>query len=73
MNDDTVHIGEIKEKITYDYIINLYEEIQAKDLSKEEAEKQLAVLKVFADHIGEYMVIKYNDKQSKPKRSKRNR
>ena len=68
--DDTVHIGEIKEKITYDYILNLYEEIKSKDISEEEAEKQLAVLKVFADHIGEYMVVKYNDK---PKRSKRNR
>ena len=70
MKDETTHTGQIKEKITYDYILNLYEEIQAKDISEEEVEKQLAVLKVFADHIGEYMVVKYKDK---PKRKKRNK
>jgi hypothetical protein len=51
----------------------LYEEIQAKDISDEEIEKQLAVLKVFADHIGEYMVVKYKDKPTTKKRNKRNK
>mgnify|MGYP001291945552 CR=1 FL=1 len=57
-------VGEVKRQVTYDYILELYEEIKDKpDITDKEREDQFAVLKVLADHIGEYMVIKY--KQTK--------
>ena len=65
MKKDDIIEGVVKEKITYDYILNLYEEMKAQNLSEEETEKRVAVLKVFADHIGEYMVVKYNETTTK--------
>ena len=64
MIPDDVEVGEIKHKITYDYLLELYEEIALKkDITDTEKENQFAVLKVLTDHIGEYMVIKDNKRK----------
>ena len=60
MKEEDIVEGEVKEKITHDFILKLYEEIKEKDISEEEVKGRIAVLKVFADHIGEYLVLKYN-------------
>ena len=51
--------GEIKAKITYDYIIDLYQELEQQQLTEQEYKSRVAVLKVLADHIGEYIIIKH--------------
>lgn len=57
-----LQVGEIKNIITHDYLLDLYEEIQASnDMTDEEKEERMAVLQVLKDHIGEYMVIKYKE------------
>jgi len=58
--------GEVKQKITYDHILELYEEIKDKpDITDKERENQFAVLKVLSDHIDEYMVVKYKQTNNK--------
>ena len=61
MDSDT-HIdaetGEIQAKITYDYIIDLYQDLETQKLTKKERQSRLAVLQVLIDHIGEYIIIK---------------
>ena len=59
MSDTETEIGEIYERITPDYILDLYEKYKNMDLTDEEMEKRVAVLKVFADHIDEHLIIKY--------------
>ena len=51
--------GEIKAKITYDYILDLYQELDQQKLTEQEYESRVAVLKVLADHVGEYIIIKH--------------
>lgn len=51
--------GEIKAKITYDYILDLYQELDQQQLTEQEYESRVAVLKVLADHVGEYIIIKH--------------
>ena len=51
--------GKIKAKITYDYILDLYQELDQQQLTEQEYESRVAVLKVLADHIGEYIIIKH--------------
>lgn len=54
--------GEIRNIITTDYLIELYEEIQAtEDLTTKQRDERVAVLQVLKDHIGEYMVVKYKE------------
>ena len=62
--DDDVEEGMVHRKITYDYILELYEEIKEKDISETERDDQFAVLKVLAEHIDEYMVVKYKTKEN---------
>jgi hypothetical protein len=50
--------GIIHKKITHDYILDLYEKIQSKLISEEEKEKELAVLDILSEHIGEFMILK---------------
>lgn len=50
--------GEIQAKITYDYIIDLYQDLETQKLTAKERESRIAVLQVLIDHIGEYIVIK---------------
>ncbi len=59
MSDGETEIGEIYERITSDYILDLYEKYKQMDLTDEEMEQRVAVLKVFADHIDEHLVIQY--------------
>ncbi len=47
--------GEIKQKITVDYIIELYEQA-SKLKSKEKKLKLLKKIKLFSKHIGSYIV-----------------
>ena len=51
--------GEIKAKITYDYILDLYQELDQQQLTEQEYKSRVAVLKVLADHVGEYIIIKH--------------
>lgn len=51
--------GRIEQEISYDYIIDLYQKFKNMKLEKHELEKRVAVLKVLADHVGDYMVVKY--------------
>lgn len=68
MPKNDTQVGEVKQKVTYDYILELYEEIKLKpDLSDKEREDQFAVLKVLSDHIGEYMVVKYKQTENNEK------
>ena len=60
MPEKEAPVGEVKRQVTYDYILELYEEIKEKPgITDKEREDQFAVLRVLADHIGEYMVVKY--------------
>ena len=60
--DEDVQVGEVKNIITHDYLLDLYEDIQSNDeLTEKEKEERVAVLQVLKDHIGEYMVIKYKE------------
>ena len=59
MSEEEHEIGEIYERITPDYILDLYEKYKQMDLTDEEMEQRVAVLKVFADHIDEHLVIQY--------------
>lgn len=59
MSEEEHEIGEIYERITSDYILDLYEKYKQMDLTDEEMEQRVAVLKVFADHIDEHLVIQY--------------
>ena len=60
--DPETEVGEIRNIITPDYLLELYEEIHAtEELTTKEKEERVAVLQVLKDHIGEYMVIKYKE------------
>lgn len=52
-------VGQIEQEISYDYIIDLYQKFKDMQLDEQELEKRVAVLKVLADHVGDYMVVKY--------------
>lgn len=52
--------GVMYKKITHEYILDLYSEIKSKNLDEDEIEKQLAVVDVLSDHIGEFMILKCN-------------
>lgn len=52
--------GVMYKKITHEYILDLYSEIRSRDLDEDEIEKQLAVVDVLSDHIGEFMILKCN-------------
>jgi len=59
MSEDEQEVGEVYEKITHDFILDLYEKYKSMDLDEEEMKKRVAVLKVFADHIDEHLIIQY--------------
>lgn len=48
--------GIMYKKITHEYVLDLYDEIKRKKITDEEREKQLAVVDVLSDHIGEFMI-----------------
>tara|TARA_B100002019_G_C20790797_1_gene366534 strand:+ start:62 stop:268 length:207 start_codon:yes stop_codon:yes gene_type:complete len=50
--------GIMYKKITHEYVLDLYDEIKRKKITDEEREKQLAVVDVLSDHIGEFMILK---------------
>lgn len=50
--------GIIHKKITHDYILDLYQEIESKKLTEQEKKAQLAVLSVLSEHIGEIMILR---------------
>ena len=50
--------GVAYKKITHEYILDLYQEINNKKLNKEDKRQQLAVVDVLTDHIGEFMILK---------------
>ena len=52
-------VGEVKQTITYDYLIELYEDIKKTSTTEQELQNRVAVLKVLSDHIGEHMIVKY--------------
>ena len=52
--------GVMYKKITHEYILDLYSEIKSKNLDEDEIERQLAVVDVLSDHIGEFMILKCN-------------
>ncbi len=52
--------GIVHKKITHDYILDLYEDIEQKEISKKEKANQLKVLDILAEHIGEFMILKCN-------------
>ena len=57
--EESCEVGEIEQEISYDYIIDLYKKFKDMQLDEQELEKRVAVLKVLADHVGDYMVVKY--------------
>ena len=62
MSSDTEQhheVGQIEQEISYDYIIDLYQKFKDMQLDEQELDKRVAVLKVLADHVGDYMVVKY--------------
>lgn len=56
--------GIMYRKITHEYILDLYEEIRNKKITKDEKERQLAVVDVLSDHIGEFMILKCGQENS---------
>lgn len=54
--------GLIHKKITHDYILDLYEDINSKEIAEEEKKNQLAVLSILSDHIGEFMILKCSER-----------
>ena len=50
--------GIIHKKITHDYILDLYQEIDDKKITEKEKKEQLAVLAVLSEHIGEIMILR---------------
>jgi hypothetical protein len=57
-SDETSNMtGEVREQITYDYILDLYQQYKEMNLSDEEMKKRVAVLEAFADNIGDYLII----------------
>ena len=50
--------GIMYRKITHEYILDLYEEIRSRKITTSERTKQLAVVDVLSDHIGEFMILK---------------
>ena len=50
--------GIVHRKITPDYILDLYERISQKKITKKEKNNQLAVLDILSEHIGEFMILK---------------
>lgn len=57
--EESCEVKQIEQEISYDYIIELYEKFKGMQLDEHELEKRVAVLKVLADHVGDYMVVKY--------------
>ncbi len=57
--EESCEVREIEQEISYDYIIDLYKKFKDMQLDEQELEKRVAVLKVLADHVGDYMVVKY--------------
>lgn len=53
--------GIMYRKITHEYILDLYEEITNKKIDSNERKKQLAVVDVLSDHIGEFMILKCDE------------
>lgn len=53
--------GIMYRKITHEYILDLYEEIRSKKIATNEKTKQLAVVDVLSDHIGEFMILKCDE------------
>lgn len=53
--------GIMYRKITHEYILDLYEEIRNKKITTNEKTKQLAVVDVLSDHIGEFMILKCDE------------
>lgn len=58
--EEDLQSGMIHKKITHDYILDLYEDINSKAIDSKEKENQLAVLSILSDHIGEFMILKCN-------------
>ena len=58
---DSPVTGQIQEKITHDYILDLYQLAKDQKYDSREMEQHVAVLETLSQHIGEYLVIDYND------------
>lgn len=54
--------GVMYKQITHEYILDLYNTIKDKELSEEELKNQLAVVDVLTEHIGEFMILKCDNK-----------
>lgn len=55
MSDD-VTTAEVKQEITADFILNLYDELERMD-DPEERRAQRAVIEVLSEHLGEWLVL----------------
>lgn len=56
--EEDLQAGLIQQKITHDYILDLYEQIKTKQISDQDRENQLAVISILSEHIGEFMILK---------------
>jgi len=58
MSDD-VSTAEVKQEITADFILNLYDELKQMT-DPEEKRAQRAVIEVLSEHMGEWLVLDEN-------------